>query len=208
MVKFLAMSIFLMFASEGMARDPSDELELVETDSLSRESIIERLEQMREDTLIGESLAEILDEMQFLLSQFGEDKEFFSGMDTLRVGVFWDEEAENILSEDQAQTKFEATLRKYRLPVASGSWPLPCIALRLNSVGGESIYDLFVFSIAVELRDRVIYSRGERQNQTTGTIWRSAMIGSAGNQTNARELILQSIEQLADEVANLYLSAN
>lgn len=191
MLKYLALVMILLFAPESIAQTATEETKQVESDSLS-----------------PEDLSEFMERMQFIIAQMDDDKVHFSGLDTLRVGVFLDEDKANVLSEAEVRTKFEATLRKYRVPVDSDFWSFPYVALRISSVGGESAYDLIAFLVAVELRDQIVYSRGDQQHQTDGVIWRYSMLGASGNRSLARGNYLQAIEQLADEVANLYLSAN
>lgn len=123
----------------------------------------------------------------------------------MEVHVTINEDAEDILSTQRAKDKFELTLRRHGVPLANSANPY-YLVLIIDALWNE---DKIVASyvLGVELWESIIFYRDNKPHKRFVTLWRDSSYGYAGKDV-ARENFLRYIEEKAERVANLYLSAN
>ncbi len=134
---------------------------------------------------------------------FAEDQTCFSGLDSMQVIVAVNDGVENILSEQHAKDRFELNLRRNGIPLSDSSNYY--LFLSLEALWEDDL--TATFSISVELRETLVIHRKDRPLKRVVTLWQTGSYGYAGRAV-ARKVFLESIEEKADRVANLYLSAN
>ena len=133
-----------------------------------------------------------------------DEKTCFSGLNSMEVSVVMNEDAKDILSEQRAKDKFELTLRRYGVPLSNLSNPY--LELRINALWNEDkIFATYV--LGVELRESIIFYRNNKPHKHFVTLWEAISYGYVGKDV-ARESLLRYLEEKAERVANLYLSAN
>lgn len=64
-----------------------------------------------------------------------------------------------------------------------------------------------IFNISVSLVEPLIFYRGQKPYKRLVVLWEASSFGYAGKMI-AKETFLELIEERAERVANLYLSAN
>ncbi len=135
---------------------------------------------------------------------FADEKTCFSGLGSMAVRVAMNEAAEDILSKQRAKDKFELTLRRYSVPLADYSSPY--LLLSIDALWNEEkIFATYV--LGVELTQAIIFYRNNKPHKRLVPLWEHRSYGYAGKDV-AREGFLRYIEEHAERVANLYLSAN
>ena len=154
--------------------------------------------------------AEIVDEFVDELKKaaefwapFAEDQACFSGLDGMQVIVTVNDGVENILSEQHAKDRFELNLRRNGVPLSDSS--NHHLFLSLEAIWEDDLPA--TFSISVELRETLVIHRNDRPLKRNVALWQTGSHGFVGRAV-ARKVFLESIEEKADRVANLYLSAN
>ncbi len=133
-----------------------------------------------------------------------DEKTCFSGLNSMEVSVIMNEDAKDILSEQRAKDKFELTLRRYGVPLANSSNPY--LLLSIEALWYEDKI-VATYVLGVELREAIIFYRNNKPHRHFVTLWKDSSYGYAGKDV-AREAFLRYIEEKAERVANLYLSAN
>lgn len=138
------------------------------------------------------------------IALIANEKTCFSGLNSIEVHVTMNEDAKDILSEQRAKDKFELTLRRYGVPLSN--WSNPHLSLGIEALWNEN--KIFVsYVLGVELRESIIFYRNNKPHKRFVTLWKYSSYGYAGKDV-AREGFLGYIEEKAERVANLYLSAN
>lgn len=149
------------------------------------------------------------------IAKSADEKTCFSGLNSMAVHVEMNEDAKDILSEQRVKDKFELTLRRHGVPLSDFSNPYnllsdfstnPYIFLNVESVWNDA-KTIAIFNISVSLREPLIFYRGQKPYKHFVTLWGQYNYGSAGKRV-AKEAFLEFIEERAERVANLYLSAN
>ena len=135
---------------------------------------------------------------------WADEKTCFSGLDSMEVEISMTEDAKDILSEQRAKDKFELTLRRHGVPLSDFSNPY--LWLSINALWDES-KTWSTYGISVKLSEALIFQRNNKPHRRIVIVWQSGGHGYAGSRV-AREALLDAIEEKAEEVANLYLSAN
>ena len=139
------------------------------------------------------------------IALIANEKTCFSGLNSIEVHVTMNEDAEDILSEQRAKDRFELTLRRYGVPLANSA-NLYYLLLSIDALWNEDkIFASYV--LGVELRESIIFYRDNKPHKRFVTLWKDSSYGYAGKDV-AREGFLGYIEEKAERVANLYLSAN
>ena len=138
------------------------------------------------------------------IAKSADEKTCFSGLNSMAVSVVMNEDAEDILSKQRAKDKFELTLRQYGVPLLNSSNPY--IMLSINVLWNEG-KTIAIYYIAVDLIETLIFYRNNKPHKRIVTLWESRIHGRVGKNL-ARESFLELIEEKAERVANLYLSAN
>ena len=145
------------------------------------------------ERLVAESIALIADE-----------ETCFSGLDSMEVKVVMNEGAKDVLSEQRAKDKFELTLRRYGVPLSK--WSNPYLLLGIEALWNEE-KRFVAFTINVSLKEPLIFYRNQKPYKRFIKSWEEIHYGYAGKDV-ARKAFLRYIEDNAERVANLYLSAN
>lgn len=145
------------------------------------------------ESFLAESTAELADE-----------KICFSGIDSFAVFVSLNEPAKDILSEQRAKEKVELTLRRYDVPLSESSHPL--LDFKIEAAWQED-KSAAAFTMSTSLLELLIIRRGNEPYRRMVAIWNDSHYGYVGRKV-AREFLLQYLEEKAERVANLYLSAN
>ena len=138
-----------------------------------------------------------------LRADFADDKTCFSGLDSMEVSVEINEDAKDILSAQRAKDKFELTLRRYGVPLSDSSNPY--LVLQVQAVWDED--KALLFYARVSLMELLIFYRNNKPHRNFVNLWENSGYGYVGKDV-AREAFLEMIEERAERVANLYLSAN
>lgn len=138
------------------------------------------------------------------IAKSAEEKTCFSGLNSIEVRVGMNEDAKDILSEQRAKDKFELTLRRHGVPLSDFSSPF--IFLNVEAVwNNDKIIAAYI--ISVSLVEPLIFSRNQKPYKRLIMLWEQSSYGLASKMI-AKETFLESIEEKAERVANLYLSAN
>ena len=138
------------------------------------------------------------------LALIADEKTCFSGLGSMEVSVVMNEDAKDILSEQRAKDKFELTLRRYGVPLSN--WSIPHLSLGIEALWNKQ-KTFAAFTISVSLTEPLIFYRDNKPHRCYVTPWEEASYGYAGKDV-ARDAFLRYIEEKAERVANLYLSAN
>ena len=138
-----------------------------------------------------------------LRADFANDKTCFSGLDSMKVSVEMNENAQDILSSQRAKDKFELTLRRHGVPLSDSSNPY--LVLQVQAVWDED--KALLFYTRVSLMESLIFYRNNKPHRNFVNLWENSGYGYVGKNV-ARETFLETIEARAERVANLYLSAN
>ena len=139
-----------------------------------------------------------------LAAPIADEETCFSGLDSMEVRIVINEDAKDILSEQRAKDKFELTLRRHGVPLSDSSNPY--IVLSINVLWNER-NTIAIHSIAVDLIETLIFYRNQKPYKRLVKLWSDGSYGMVGK-TFAKEAYLELIEENAERVANLYLSAN
>ena len=177
--------------------------------------------------------AEIPEEYKRALEKFraensattATDATIFSGMDSVNVRIFLNEDAKEIISEQRVRDKFELTLRGYDIPVFSldsasfftrllgfDLWRPSLINFtmevgHIKSGYGDNIRT-YIYTTRLEFQEEVIFYRDEKPYRERVVLWKGGgYLGYAGKLV-IEEALLEVTEEYAEKVANLYLSAN
>ena len=137
-------------------------------------------------------------------ADLADEKTCFTGLDSIEVSVAMNEGAEDILSERRAKDKFELTLRRHDVPLSDVSEPY--LSLSIDVIWNDA-NTIAIFHIQAALRERVLIYRNHKPYRRYVSVWKTASYGRVGK-NSARESFLNTIEEHAERVANLYLSAN
>ncbi len=135
---------------------------------------------------------------------FADEKTCFSGLGSMAVSVVMNEDAKDILSEQRARDRFELTLRRYGVPLSN--WSNPYLLLGIEVLWNEE-KRIVAFIVKVSLEEPLIFYRNQKPYKRVIKPWEEMFYGYAGKDV-AREGLLRYIEEHAERVANLYLSAN
>ena len=138
------------------------------------------------------------------IAKFADEQTCFSDLKSLEVRVGMNEGAKDILSEQRAKDKFELTLRRYGVPLSN--WSNPHLLLGIEALWNEE-KRFVAFTINVSLKEPLIFYRNQKPYTRFIKPWEEIVYGYAGKDV-ARESFLRYIEEQAERVANLYLSAN
>ena len=138
-----------------------------------------------------------------LRADFADDKTCFSGLDSMEISVEMNEDAKDILSAQRAKDKFELTLRRYGVPLSDSSNPY--LVLQVQATWDED--KALLFYARVSLMESLIFYRNNKPHRNFVNLWENSGYGYVGKDV-AREAFLETIEEKAERVANLYLSAN
>lgn len=138
------------------------------------------------------------------IALIADEKTCFSGLNSMEVRVVMNEDAKDILSEQRAKDKFELTLRRYGVPLSN--WSNPHLSLGIEALWNKQ-KTFAALTIYVSLLEPLIFYRDNKPHRYLVTLWEASSFGYAG-QDVARENFLRYIEEKAERVANLYLSAN
>ena len=138
-----------------------------------------------------------------LRADFADDKTCFSGLDSMKVSVEMNEDAQDILSSQRTKDKFELTLRRHGVPLSDSSNPY--LVLQIQAVWDED--KALLFYTRVSLMESLIFYRNNEPHRNFVNLWENSGYGYVGKNA-ARETLLETIEARAERVANLYLSAN
>lgn len=139
-----------------------------------------------------------------VLASIADEKMCFLGLDSVEVSVSISEAAEDILSERRAKDTFELTLRRNGVPLSDRSSPI--LSLSIDVFWNDS-NTIAIFYIEAALIERVYIYRNSKPFQRSVAVWETSSYGSVGRNL-ARDSLLNAIEEKAERVANLYLSAN
>ena len=137
-------------------------------------------------------------------ADFAKEKTFFSGLAGMEVGFAMNEIAKDILSQQRAKDKFELTLRRHGVPLLDSSDHY--ILLRIEALWDEEKI-FIIYSLGVSFNETITFYRNNRPYRKIVSLWEDSSYGYAGKDV-AREAFLRSIEEKAERVANLYLSAD
>ena len=139
-----------------------------------------------------------------LSAEFADEKTCFSGLNSMAVFIAMNEHAKDILSEQRAKDRTELTLRRSGVPLSESSNPY--LSLRIEALWNKE-KTFAAFTISASLMEPLIFYRGNEPHRRYVPLWEETSYGYAGKDV-AREAFLGSIEEKAERVANLYLSAN
>lgn len=138
------------------------------------------------------------------IAKSADDKTCFLGLNSLEVRVGMNEDAKDILSEQRVKDKFELTLRQYGVPLSDSSSPFIFFTLQAFWKDAKTIA---TFKISVSLIESLVFYRNNKPYKRLVVLWEDGSIGHVGKNF-AKETFLEFIEERAERVANLYLSAN
>lgn len=139
-----------------------------------------------------------------LRADFADDKTCFVGLDSVKVVVVMNEDAKDILSEQRAKDKFELTLRRHGVPLSDLSNPYLALVVEVLWNGDKT---RATYTLSVSLRESLIFYRNNKPHRRFVNLWEDSAYGYAGDKV-AKEAFIGAIEEKAERVANLYLSAN
>ena len=139
-----------------------------------------------------------------LSADFADDKTCFSGIDSVQVVVGMNEDAKDIFSEQRTKDKFELTLRRHGVPLSDLSNPY--LLLSFEALWNED-KTLVAYIVELSLRQSLIFYRNNTPYRRVVSLWENLSYGYAGSKV-VRQGALEAIEEKAERVANLYLSAN
>ena len=186
----------MLVEKEIILRDTIRDTILVEKEVIKRVEVPAKIPAHYEEAWerqVAESIALIADE-----------KTCFSGLNSMEVSVVMNEDAKDILSEQRAKDKFELTLRRYGVPLSN--WSNPHLSLGIEALWNEE-KRFVAFTINVSLKEPLIFYRNQKPYKRFIKPWEEIHYGYAGKDV-ARGAFLRYIEEKAERVANLYLSAN
>ena len=135
---------------------------------------------------------------------FADEKMCFTGLNSLQVVVSLNKTAQDILSNQRAKDKFELTLRRHGVPLTESTNPY--LALSIEALWNKE-KTLAVFTISASLMEPLFFYRGNEPHMRYVPLWEETSYGYTGKDV-ARDGFLGYIEEKAERVANLYLSAN
>ena len=139
-----------------------------------------------------------------LSANLADDKMCFSGLDSVKVVVAMNEDAKDILSEQRTKDKFELTLRRHGVPLSDSSNPY--LLFSFEALWNED-KTLAAYIFELSLRQPLIFYRNNTPYRRVVSLWENLSYGYSGSKV-ARQSALEAIEEKAERVANLYLSAN
>ncbi len=139
-----------------------------------------------------------------LSAAFADEKMCFSGLSSLAVDVDINEPAKEILSKQRVKDKFELTLRRHGVPLTDFSNPY--LIVDVDALWND-FNTIVTFHFQVTLAESLIFYRNDMPFQRVAGLWETGVFGRVGKDL-ARESFLNEIEEKAERVANLYLSAN
>ena len=139
------------------------------------------------------------------------DATIFSGMDKLRVIVFLNEDAKEMLSEQRVRDKFELVLRGYGIPVLSLDhipfWASGVIYFDMQAIYRED-HKMGAYTIELSVFENVIFYRDGKPYEKRVILWDGGGSFGYAGRDKIKDALLSDIEQHAERVANLYLSVN
>lgn len=135
-----------------------------------------------------------------------DEKICFKGIDSVGVLVSINDGAVKVLSEQRARDRFELMLRGYGVPVSEPSSSDLNVMLSISAVWDKQERFLS-FLHSVSIYEPLIFYRDEKPHKRFVVLWEDESFGHAGHKI-ARSTFLEAIEEKAERVANLYLSAN
>ncbi len=142
--------------------------------------------------------------MQPVVSElpYADDIDLFSGLDSIQVLISVDEEIKQIISENEVRTKFELTLRNHGIHVSDNSTPYIVYV-----IAGVRDKEILAFSTTTSLRGPVIFHIQDREHIRIVDLWNFSRFGFFGVY-RGNDILRESTVKSAEEIANLYLSAN
>ena len=148
------------------------------------------------------------------------DAMIFSGVERLNVIIVLNENAEEIISEQRVRDKFELVLRGYNIPVFSLDDTSLLFGFNIilsnyivfsMDAGYIDVNDnvrMYVYRTDLNFEEKVVFYRDEKPYRKRVVLWEGGgNLGYAGSRV-IEDALLENIEQYAERVANLYLSAN
>lgn len=135
------------------------------------------------------------------------------GMKDVQVVCSLNEDAKQVISEGEVQSKFELALRRNNIsinPKSKHTIDVMVEALRteLPRFGSDPIPEyLFTFTITVAVFDVQTLIREGQIHKTVVTVWQKSYLGCAGRKV-VGTAILDDTEKEAELFANDFLSAN
>ena len=119
------------------------------------------------------------------IAKFADEKMCFSGLNSMEVSVEMNEAAEDILSQQRAEDKFELTLRRYGVPLSKSSNPY--LVLRLNALWTDD-KTIAIFFFTVALRETLIFYRNHKPYKRFITLWEEGSYGRVGKKFSQRSI--------------------
>ena len=229
--------LVMVSCSEGNREEGSWShfLGLVDTVTVRDTIRVEKRIVLRDTVLIEKEVikrievpAEIPDEYVRAMARFkaeefadiGTEATIFSGVERLNVIIILNENAEEIISEQRVRDKFELVLRGYDIPVFSlddtslllgFNFILSNYVVFSMDAGYIDVNDnvrMYVYRTDLSFEEKVVFYRDEKPYRERVVLWDGGgNLGYAGSRV-IEEALLGVIEQYAERVANLYLSAN
>ena len=137
-------------------------------------------------------------------SDFAEEKIVLSGIDSLDVSVYLNEDAKGVINFDRVKNKFELLLRRYNMRVSDRAYRTIAIAV-------EGLWDknetFFVYTVTVRLNDSVRFTRQGKLYGRDVALWEQSSFGYAGK-TVVEKALYDVIEARGESFVNAYLAAN
>jgi hypothetical protein len=126
------------------------------------------------------------------------------GISSFSVHVEVDEAVEPLLSQQRVQNRFELVLRRNNIVINEKS---PArLQIELMGLWSPRKELLFYYSSLHVHRSAVIES-GDEMRSLRPVVWEDERFGGAGSD-GIEKLLLESIDSLAEHLANVYLAAN
>ena len=137
----------------------------------------------------------------------------FSGVDTLQVRMYQSNE-QDLVSGKQLRTKFEFVLRTAGVPVDPNDFPrgepwigISVVAYEMMQRGGGRRGD-WAYAVYIGLYEvTTLWRNGQMSYQNVAT-WASPLVLGTGSKMEARDGLIDSIVEVAEEVSNLYLATH
>lgn len=133
-----------------------------------------------------------------------DDKTCFSDIDSLRIYIALDGAAKEIISNQRAKDKLQLTLRRHGVPLSDSSGH--ALFFSINALRNPRTNQI-IYQVDVSLYQSIIFYRKGTPYQRHVDLWEEDVFGYAGSLV-AEKTFLDIIEEKAERVANLYLSAN
>lgn len=135
-----------------------------------------------------------------------DEKMCFKDIDSVGVFVSMNEGALKVLSEQRVKDRFELTLRGYGVPVSETRSSDLDLTLSVKALWDkEQLRSAYILYVAIY--EPLIFYRGGKPYKRMAALWEDRSYGYAGSAV-VKRAFLEAIEEKAERVANLYLSAN